>query len=517
MRQSLRVGLMGLCLALAGPADGQDASTSVSDPGAEENATVPTPPIAFVAIPPCRLADTRAAQGFTGPFGPPALVALTPRVFPVAGHCGIPSTAQAVSANLTVTEPVDRGWVALWPEGATPPSPLISSINYAAGQTVANAVVAPLGTNGGITLYPRVGTQVVIDVNGYFDTGAAGPQGPQGPAGPQGPQGPGGPQGPQGPQGATGSTGPAGPSGVPDTGCPGPRVRGVCLLSWNNTQSTNFQTAAQLCAYQGGDLCTDSQAWQLGVGAWQNIFLAETVLTNARWTASFADNDGANWNGANGGAGDDHNANSSYGFACCGGTTPANSRVPVQTLGGVRTTYVHNAADTYFSGAVGTCAALNSDLCSDSQTLRLRAAGHLTVPSWTNAHSDNDASGYSAVNGGTSDDTHPGLQYGFACCPSLYPSDLSCPAARVSGVCAPVVHNAADADFATAAAACASAGYDLCSIAQESVLRTAGQLTVPTWSNSHSDNDASNASVGVGAMPDNPALTGSYGYACCLK
>jgi hypothetical protein len=32
----------------------------------------------------CRLADTRGGA-FTGPFGPPALVAPTPRVFPVAG------------------------------------------------------------------------------------------------------------------------------------------------------------------------------------------------------------------------------------------------------------------------------------------------------------------------------------------------------------------------------------------------------------------------------------------------
>jgi hypothetical protein len=49
------------------------------------------------------------------------------------------------------------------------------------------------------------------------------------------------------------------------------------------------------------------------------------------------------------------------------------------------------------------------------------------------------------------------------------------------------------------------------------VLRTAGALTVPTWSNSHSDNDSNNASVGVGAMPDNPSLSSTYGYACCVK
>jgi hypothetical protein len=199
----------------------QPVVQGVTGPAVETNATIPTQPIAFIAIQPCRLADTRG-NGFTGPFGGPKLVALTPRVFPVAGYCGIPNTAQAVSANLTVTEPVDRGWVAVWPEGAAQPSPLVSSINFALGQTVANAVIAPLGTSGGITLYPRVATQVVIDVNGYYDTGAAGPMGPAGPQGPVGPQGLAGSPGATGPQGAIGPTGPQ--------GAPGPAGQGSTVL-----------------------------------------------------------------------------------------------------------------------------------------------------------------------------------------------------------------------------------------------------------------------------------------------
>jgi hypothetical protein len=64
---------------------------------------------------------------------------------------------------------------------------MVSSMNYVQGQTIANAVIAPLGTNGGITVYPKVNTHLVVDVNGYYDTGAAGPRGPTGPAGPTGP------------------------------------------------------------------------------------------------------------------------------------------------------------------------------------------------------------------------------------------------------------------------------------------------------------------------------------------
>jgi hypothetical protein len=196
---------------------------------------------------------------------------------------------------------------------------------------------------------------------------------------------------------------------------------------------------------------------------------------------------------------------------------PVNSRVSLSTHNGVAVTAVHNAADTYFSGAVAYCAALGSDICSDSQTYLLRAAGQLTVATWTNSHSDNDVTLYNAINGGTADDTQPSNTYGFACCPSRRPSDLSCPVARTSGVCATIIHDVADTQFGDAAAACSAIGSDLCSIAQESVLRTASMLTTPTWSNSHSDNDSNNAAVGVGAMADNPSLTTNAGYACCLN
>jgi hypothetical protein len=329
--------------------------------------------------------------------------------------------------------------------------------------------------------------------------------------------GPAGPTGPQGDPGAPGLPGPAGPAGpAPDTGCPGPRIHGTCLLSHENLAATNFQTAAQKCAFLGGDLCTDSQLWPIAVGSWQNVYLAPSVLAGAHWTASFADNDVGAWSGSNGGTGDNHSANSSYGYACCGGYTPADANVPVQTFNNVKVTAIHNVADTYFSGAVAYCAALKSDICSDSQTLLLRQDGKLTVPAWTNSHSDNDASLYSAINGGTSDDTHPSHLYGFACCPSLRPAALTCPTSRISGVCAPIVHNTADTTFAQAAADCAANSTDLCSIAQLSVLRTAASINVPAWSNSHSDNDGLEATVAVGAMPDNPNLTSNAGYACCI-
>jgi hypothetical protein len=44
-------------------------------------------------------------------------------------------------------------------------------------------------------VYARAGLDLIIDVNGYFDAGAAGPTGPTGPSGPSGPTGAQGPAG----------------------------------------------------------------------------------------------------------------------------------------------------------------------------------------------------------------------------------------------------------------------------------------------------------------------------------
>jgi hypothetical protein len=359
----------------------------------------------------------------------------------------------------------------------------------------------------------------LLACGGVSDHGV-GAEGPAGPTGSPGADGPAGPQGPAGTAGVPGGSGPPGPpgaNGLPDTGCPGPRINGTCLLSYSNVQVTNFFLAATTCANLGADICTDSQSWSVSVGQWQNIYLAPTVLNSPHWTASFADNDAGSWFGANGGTGDDHSPNSGFGFACCGGTTPDHPRVARMNIEGVQVVAIHDIADTYWSGAVAYCTTLNADICSDSQVAVLRAAGALTTRTWTNSHSDNDANLYNAINGGTANDTDPSLQYGFACCASTLPLDLQCPVARVAGVCATTIHNVADTKFLAAAQVCTNSGADLCSISQAAVLRGQNALTVGVWTNSHSDNDGLNATVGVGNVQDNPDLASDLGYACCRK
>jgi hypothetical protein len=62
----------------------------------------------FVPVTPCRIVDTRGANGT---FGGPALVAGAPRNFPLtSGPCtGIPSAVGAYSLNITATNPWGMG------------------------------------------------------------------------------------------------------------------------------------------------------------------------------------------------------------------------------------------------------------------------------------------------------------------------------------------------------------------------------------------------------------------------
>src|SRR5712692_3067349 len=128
---------------------------------------LPTSPLPLIAIAPCRIADTRG-NGFTGAYGPPSLSGGPPSNFRLTGQCGITGTAQAVSLNVTVTNTQGPGFILIYPQGGA--QPVVSTLNYVAGQTVANAAVVALGTGGGITVVAGVsGTDLILDTNGYYD------------------------------------------------------------------------------------------------------------------------------------------------------------------------------------------------------------------------------------------------------------------------------------------------------------------------------------------------------------
>src|SRR5437762_8676180 len=133
-----------------------------------EPTSVASAPLPFIAITPCRVADTRG-NGFTGAYGPPALVANATRSFTITAHCGIPVTAAAVSFNFTALNVGGAGDLRVFPAGAG--VPLVSTLNYNANTpNIANAAVVPLGTGEAITVQAdAVSIDLIIDVNGYYD------------------------------------------------------------------------------------------------------------------------------------------------------------------------------------------------------------------------------------------------------------------------------------------------------------------------------------------------------------
>jgi len=117
----------------------------------------------FVPVTPCRIADTRNANG---PFGGPELAANSTREFNIPqSACNIPATAVAYSLNVTVVPNASLNYLTLWPSGQTLPN--VSTLN-SDGRIKANAAITPAGTNGGVSVFVSDATQVILDIDGYF-------------------------------------------------------------------------------------------------------------------------------------------------------------------------------------------------------------------------------------------------------------------------------------------------------------------------------------------------------------
>jgi hypothetical protein len=120
----------------------------------------------FYTIPPCRLLDTRNSAG---PWGGPALAAGAQRTFDVVGRCSIPVGTRAIAVNMAVTQSTAPGNLILFPGGAS--VPVVSAINYGAGQTRANNAIVPLSVGGTIGVFVNQSsgsTHFILDVAGYF-------------------------------------------------------------------------------------------------------------------------------------------------------------------------------------------------------------------------------------------------------------------------------------------------------------------------------------------------------------
>ncbi|HTO01609.1 MAG TPA: matrixin family metalloprotease [Microthrixaceae bacterium] len=129
----------------------------------------------IAALSPARLADTRP-NGVTvdnkfvrgGPISSTKVLQLK-----VTERGGVPANnVAAVVLNVVAVAPVSEGYLSVYPAGS--PRPNASTVNFSAGQTVSNSVVVKVGSGGQVTVYASVrSTNVVVDVAGYFTTGAS--------------------------------------------------------------------------------------------------------------------------------------------------------------------------------------------------------------------------------------------------------------------------------------------------------------------------------------------------------
>ncbi|MEO8094869.1 MAG: DUF1800 family protein [Pseudolysinimonas sp.] len=131
-----------------------------------------SPAADFYAVAPCRVLDSRSP---VGTFGGPSWTIGSTRGVTLAGQCGIATSAIAVSANITVVSANANGYLTAYATGD--PLPNVSTISFASGVTRANNAVLELGEGGGVNLYGGFtgGTaDVIVDVNGYFDSTVVG-------------------------------------------------------------------------------------------------------------------------------------------------------------------------------------------------------------------------------------------------------------------------------------------------------------------------------------------------------
>ncbi len=121
------------------------------------HSALPSEPLDFYTLPPCRLVDTRTGA----PLGAGVRAS-----FPAAGSCGIPEEARALAVNVTAIDASNAGSLTVFPSGA--PLPTARSVSFGALQRRASGSIIALGVAGEIDAWSSSATHLVVDVTGYF-------------------------------------------------------------------------------------------------------------------------------------------------------------------------------------------------------------------------------------------------------------------------------------------------------------------------------------------------------------
>jgi hypothetical protein len=130
----------------------------------------PTTSTDLTPLVPARLLDTRpgtatidgaaAGAGLPGP-GSTTVLAVT-------GRGGVPASGVgAVVLNITaVNEVGGNGFVTVYPTGSQQPN--ASTLNVFPGQTIANEIIAKVGSGGTVSIYTQASTHLIADIVGWF-------------------------------------------------------------------------------------------------------------------------------------------------------------------------------------------------------------------------------------------------------------------------------------------------------------------------------------------------------------
>jgi hypothetical protein len=154
-----------------------DAHRAVSPKTDAPGVTVQTE---FVAVAPCRVADTRhAAAGKLSPgVTRSQYVAGTFGFAPQGGKsggCGIPLGASAVVASVSSTQAAGAGYLHAWALGASEPNATVLNWTALGDAGITTGATIPLGTGGKIAVkgfaHP---THLIIDITGYYREPIAG-------------------------------------------------------------------------------------------------------------------------------------------------------------------------------------------------------------------------------------------------------------------------------------------------------------------------------------------------------
>ena len=117
----------------------------------------------YVAVNPIRLVDTRNGLPTTTTV---RLVAGGSIEVAVLGRGRVPATGVgAVFLNITAVSPAAPGYFTVFPSGS--PQPNASTLNYAAGQVVANGALVAVGSEGRVVVYSSAASDLLVDIQGY--------------------------------------------------------------------------------------------------------------------------------------------------------------------------------------------------------------------------------------------------------------------------------------------------------------------------------------------------------------